>query len=147
MKSITGLRVLLVLIATFHLVAGAGLMFSIRFQQFAVALYGAHVIWTDANVYFIRVVGSFAFVLGFLAAMASRDPLKHQIVVIAFIEFFVLRNIHRHLYSNELYAGFGLSPLVNELTTAFFGIQAVLLAVLLWNANRQLKRTYSKFNG
>jgi len=32
-------------------------------------------------------------VLGYLAAMASRDPLKHQIVIIGFIEFFVLRNI------------------------------------------------------
>ena len=147
MKSIAGLRVLLVLVAAFHLVAGAGLMFSIRFQQFAVSFYGAHVIWTDSNVYFLRIVGSFAFVLGSIAAMASRDPLKHQIVVVGFIEFFVLRNIHRHLYSNELYAGFGVSPLVNELTTLFFGIQAVLLAALLWRANRQLKRTYSKLIG
>jgi hypothetical protein len=73
--------------------------------------------------------------------------LKHQIVVLGLIEFFVLRNIHRHLYSNELYAGFGVSPLVNELTTAFFGIQAVLLVALRWHANRQLKRTYSKFSG
>ena len=137
MKSITGLRVLLVLIAAFHLAAGAGLMCSIRFQQLAVSFYGAQVIWNDTHVYFLRILGSFAFVLGSLAAMASRDPLQHQIVVIAFIEFFVLRNIHRHLYSNELYAGFGLSPLVNELTTAFFGIQAVLL----WNANRQPQRT------
>jgi hypothetical protein len=56
--------------------------------------------------------------------------------VIGFIEFFVLRNIHRHLYSNELYAGFGIAPLVNDLTTAFFGIQAVLLAVFLWRGSR-----------
>jgi len=140
MKSIIGLRVLLVLIATFHLVAGAGLMFSIGFQHFAVSSYGAQVSWSDANVYFLRILGSFAFVLGSLAAMASRDPLKHQIVVIGFIEFFVLRNVHRHLYSPELYAGFGVSPLVNELTTAFFGVQALLLAVLLWNANRRATR-------
>jgi hypothetical protein len=36
-----------------------------------------------------------------------------------------------------LYAGFGITPLVNDLTTAFFGIQAVLLAVLLWRASRR----------
>jgi hypothetical protein len=68
--------------------------------------------------------------------MAARDPLKLKVVVIGFIEFFVLRNINRHLYSNELYAGFGVSPIVNDLTTAFFGVQAVLLAVLLWRATR-----------
>jgi hypothetical protein len=140
MKSIMGLRWLLVLIAAFHLVAGAGLMFSIRFQQFGLSFYGANVIWNDSNVYFLRIVGSFAFVLGSIAAMASRDPLKHRIVVIGFIEFFVLRNIHRHLYSGELYAGFGVSPLVNDLTTVFFGIQAALLAAFLWHANRQLQR-------
>src|SRR5262249_31401225 len=86
MKLITALRVLLALVATFHLVAGAGLMFSIRFQQFAVSLYGAHVAWSDSNVYFLRIVGSFAFVLGSIAAMAVRDPLKYQIVVLGFIE-------------------------------------------------------------
>jgi len=136
-SAVKWLRVLLVFIAAFHLVAGAGLMFSVTFQKFAVSSYGASVEWTDRNIYFLRIVGSFAFVLDYLAAMAWGDPLKHSIVVVGFIEFFVLRNIHRHLYSNELYAGFGISPLVNDLTTAFFGIQAVLLAVFLWRARRR----------
>jgi hypothetical protein len=130
------LRVLLVFIAAFHLVAGAGLMFSIAFQKFAVAAYGATLEWNAHNIYFLRIVGSFAFVLGYLAAMASTDPLKYSIVVIGFIEFFVLRNVHRHLYSDELYAGFGVSPFVNDLTTVFFGVQALLLGLFLWQAAR-----------
>jgi hypothetical protein len=130
------LRVVLAFIALFHLVAGVGLMFSVSFQKFAVASYGATLPWDVRDVYYLRIVGSFAFVLGYLAAMAARDPLKLKVVVIGFIEFFVLRNINRHLYSNELYAGFGVSPIVNDLTTAFFGVQAVLLAVLLWRATR-----------
>ena len=134
MTSVKWLRLLLIFIALFHLVGGLGLMFSIQFQRFAVTSYGADLPWDDRNIYFIRIVGSFAFVLGYLAAMASRDPLKHQIVIIGFIEFFVLRNINRHLYSRELYAGFGVSPMVNDLTTLFFGVQAVLLGVLLGRA-------------
>jgi hypothetical protein len=130
------LRALLLFIAVFHVIAGAGLMFSVSFQQFAVALYGATLEWNARNIYFLRIIGSFAFVLGYLAGMASADPLKHSIVILGFIEFFVLRNVHRHLYSDELYAGFGISSLVNDLTTVFFGIQAVLLAVLLWRASR-----------
>jgi hypothetical protein len=136
LNAVRWLRALLIFIAAFHLVAGAGLMFSVAFQKFAVTAYGASVEWNDRTIYFLRIVGSFAFVLGYLAAMASADPLQHSIVIIGFIEFFVLRNIHRHLYSGELYAGFGISPLVNDLTTGFFGLQAVLLAVLLWRMSR-----------
>jgi hypothetical protein len=130
------LSALLIFIAAFHVAAGAGLMFSIPFQRWAVSAYGARLDWNDTNVYFIRVVGSFAFVLGYLAAMAARDPLRHRIVVVAFIEFFLLRNLNRHLYSRELFGGFGVAPLVNDLTSVFFGLQAALLAVLLWVASR-----------
>lgn len=135
-SSVKWLRGLLAFIAGFHIVAGLGLMFSVQFQKFSVALYGAALTWDARDIYFIRIVGSFAFVLGYLAAMAARDPLKHQIVVVGFIEFFVLRNVNRHLYSSELYSGFGVSPSVNNLTTMFFGVQAILLGGLLWQANQ-----------
>jgi len=135
--AVRGLQVLLSLIAVFHLVAGAGLMFSITFQRFAVAGYGAELDWTARNIYFLRIVGSFAFVLGTIAVMAARNPLKYSIVAIGFIEFFVLRNIHRHLYSQELYEGFGVSSLTNDLTTVFFGVQAIALAGFLWAAHRK----------
>ena len=131
------LRIILVLIAAFHLIIGSGLMFSTRFQMWSVALYGAQISWDESTIYFLRIIGSFAFVLGFLATMASRDPLKHQIVVVGFIGFFVLRNISRYLYSDELYAGFNISPLANDITAAFFGLQALLLALLLWKLNRR----------
>ena len=137
MSAVGWLRALLLLIAAFHLVAGVGLMFSVPFQQWAVSSYGARLPWDVRDVYFIRIIGSFAFVLGYLAAMAAKDPLKHSIVVIAFVEFFTLRNINRHLYSHELYSGFGVSPLVNDLTTVFFGGQAIILTVLMWVAWKQ----------
>lgn len=130
------LQVLMWLIASFHLIAGAGLMFSNAFQRFAVSAYGAELAWDARNVYFLRIIGSFAFVLGTIAAMAARNPLKHAFVVVGFIEFFVLRNVHRHLYSSELFAGFGVSSVTNDLTTVFFGVQAIALAALLWSARR-----------
>jgi hypothetical protein len=130
------LRVLLVFIAFFHLVAGLGLMLSPSFQKLVVAAYGAELAWDARSVYFLRIIGSFAFVLGSLAAMAARDPLRNGIVVVGFAEFFVLRDIHRHLYSDELYRGFAVSPLVNNLTSLFFGAQAVALIALLWAARR-----------
>ena len=132
---------MLCLIAAFHLVAGAGLMFSTPFQRFAVSTYGAELEWSARNVYFLRIIGSFSFVLGTFAALAARRPLRHAIVVVGFIEFFALRNIHRHLYSRELYDGFGVSAITNDLTTVFFGAQAIVLAVLLWTASRSIARS------
>lgn len=137
MSAVKGLRFLLIFIAVFHLVAGIGLMFSVEFQKFSLIMYGGTLAWDAKDIYFIRVIGSFAFVLGYLAAMAARDPLKYQIVIIGFIEFFILRNINRHLYAQELYLGFGVSPLVNNLTSLFFGLQALLLGGLLWQAWRK----------
>ncbi len=136
MKAITALKALMGFICVFHLVAGAGLMFSVAFQRFAVEAYGASLPWDARSVYFVRILGSFAFVLGTMAFAAARDPLRYRLVIVGFIEFFVLRNVHRHLYSSELMAGFGVSALVNELTTAFFGMQAIILALLLWRATR-----------
>jgi len=130
------LRALLLFIAIFHLGAGLGLMVSPSFQKFAVGAYGAELPWDARNVYFLRIIGSFAFVLGSIAAMAARDPLRNAIVIIGFAEFFVLRDIHRHLYSDELYQGFGVSPLVNNLTSVFFAVQAIALVALLWTARR-----------
>jgi hypothetical protein len=132
MNALRLVKILMGSICVFHLVAGAGLMFFVSFQKFAVASYGATLPWNDQSVYFLRIMGSFAFVLGTMAYAAARDPMRYRLVIVGFIEFFVLRNVHRHFFSNELIDGFGISSLTNNLTTVFFGAQAILLALLLW---------------
>lgn len=132
MNAIKWLRFVLGFVALFHVVAGVGLMFSTSFQEFAVTTYGATLPWDVRDVYYIRIIGSFAFGLGYLSAVAARHPLEHKVVIVGLVGFFILRSVSRHLYSQELYSGFGVSPLVNNLTSVFFGVQAVILAVLLW---------------
>jgi len=137
MNVLTQLKAVLVFIAIFHLVFGFGLMFSIDFQKAALANYGGTLDWNSTNIYFIRIIGSFAFVLGYLAWMASRDPLKHKVIIIGFIEFFILRNINRHLFANELYVALNVSQIMNVMTSVFFGLQAFLLLYLLWRTSKQ----------
>ncbi len=137
MNVLTQLKAVLVFIAIFHLVFGFGLMFSIDFQKAALANYGGTLDWNSTNIYFIRIIGSFAFVLGFLAWMASRDPMKHKIIIIGFIEFFILRNINRHLFADELYDALNVSQMMNVMTSVFFGLQAFLLLYLLWRTSKQ----------
>ncbi len=130
-------------IALFHLAMGFGLMFSVEFQGFIIELYGVRTDWTVQSAYFTRVIGSFAFVLGFFAAYAARNPLKYQFIVIGYIAFFILRNIHRHLFYDEVYNAFLVSPFTNNLTSLFFGIQAIGLIIILWQAKKEMARTES----
>ena len=137
MNALNQLKAVLVFIAIFHLLFGFGLMFSIDFQKAAIANYGGTLDWSTTNIYFIRIIGSFAFVLGYLAWMASRDPMRHKIIIIGFIEFFILRNINRHLFADELYAALDVSQIMNVMTSVFFGLQAFLLTYLLWYTSRK----------
>lgn len=137
MNALSQLKAVLVFIALFHFVFGFGLMFSITFQKIALANYGGTLDWNSTNIYFIRIIGSFAFVLGYLAWMASRNPLKHKVIIIGFIEFFILRNINRHLFADELYEALKVSQMMNVMTSVFFGLQALLLTYLLWRATRK----------
>lgn len=131
------LKAVLLFIAIFHLFFGFGLMFSIDFQKFAIANYGGTLEWSMTHIYFIRIIGSFAFVLGYLAWMASRDPMRYKVIIIGFIEFFILRNINRHMFADELYATLNVSQGMNIMTSVFFGLQALLLIYLLWRISRK----------
>lgn len=140
MKAENLLRLLVGFIGVYHLAIGAGLMFSEDFQRFAVSTYGASFDWNIRDTYYIRVLGSFVFILGLFALVASPNPLKYWPFLLCYVEFFVLRDIHRHLYSQELYAGFAVSPAINVATSVVFAAQAVALGILVWLAKKQTKK-------
>lgn len=129
------LRWLLVFIASFHLVMGFALMTSLPFQQMAVHLYGATVVWNAQFIYLVRILGSFAFVFGVLAAIAVYDPLRHQGIVWGFVVLFLLRDLHRLIFAEEIQRAFSLAAKTNVWTNLFFLAQTVGLVALLWTAN------------
>ena len=137
MKADRLLKYLIAFIGIYHLVIGFGLMFSADFQKFCVMTYGASFDWNIRDIYFIRVVGSFVFVLGSLALVASLNPIKYWLFLLCYIEFFILRDIHRHLYAEELYAGFNVTPFINVMTSVVFAVQAVAIGVLVWLVRRE----------
>lgn len=119
-------------IALFHVILGLGFMFSEAFQRMAAQLYGVAEPWSARDIYFTRVLGSFALVLGCLAAASAADPKRYRIVVWGFVEFFVLRDVHRHLFQSELVGAFGVTPAMNLLTTFVVGATALWLLALLF---------------
>lgn len=136
MKALNQLKAVLFFIAIFHYVFGLGLMISVDFQKMAIATYGGALEWTPTNIYLIRIIGSFAFVLGYLAWKAFRDPMTHKVIIFGFIGFFTLRNISRHLFADEVYIALNISQTMNAITSVFFGLQALLLAYLLWHTTK-----------
>lgn len=130
------LRAVLVFIAATHIPIGAALMLSRAAQLELAALYGAAGDFTVREVYLIRILGSCIVVIGTTAAAAARRPAHNAAAIIAIGEFFLLRNLQRHLYAGELYEGFGVSSTVNALTSAVF----FALVAALWWAHRQARR-------
>ena len=141
------LKILIAFIGIYHLAIGFGLMFSADFQRFCVAAYGANFDWTIRDTYYIRVIGSFVFVLGSLALAAATNPMKYWLFLVCYIEFFILRDIHRHLYAEELYAGFAVTPFINVMTSVVFAIQAIAIGVLVWLVRGQDGRVPSLPSG
>lgn len=131
------LRALLLFVAVSHLAAGTGLAFSEGFQRWAVDLYGARVAWGPDTIYLIRIVGTFALLVGLVAAAAARRPAQHAGVVTALAFFFLLRSASRHLHWDEVRLGFRVGATTNLLTSAFFVLLAAALLVTLGWARRR----------
>jgi hypothetical protein len=132
------LKYLIAFIGIYHVLIGIGLMFSVDFQKFAVAIYQASFEWTVRDTYFIRILGSFVFTLGSIALVISYDPLKFWPFILCYAELFILRDLSRHLYSEELYTGFQVPPWINNFTSIVFAAQAFLLSWLVYYAKKQV---------
>lgn len=128
------IRALLVLIAATHIPIGIALMLSRGAQLQLAAMYGAAGDFTVREIYLVRILGSCVAVIGTLAAAAARHPERHGAVIIGIGEFFLLRNLQRHLFAEELYEGFGVSRTVNVLTSVVF----FALVAALWFSYRKL---------
>ncbi len=130
------LQVVLGFICAFHIFMGVGLMFSPAFQAWAASTYGARVDWTPQMVYMVRILGSFAFVLGLLALAAAINPLREQTIIYGFVVLFLLRDAHRLLFHAEIQGAFAVTSAVNWLTNAFLFAQTLLLLLLNWLVRR-----------
>jgi len=79
------LKAYLWFIAIFHLSVGLAVNLSDHFTKMIAAGYGATVDWTPQFTYILRPLGAFMIVLGFLAAVAARDPERYNAVIFGFI--------------------------------------------------------------
>ena len=123
-------------IAVFHLFVGLAVNLSDSFTRMIAAGYGATVDWTPQFTYILHPLGAFMIMLGFLAAVAAREPKRYDAVILGFVGLFAIRALHRLVFANVLTTAFGISSSRNMMNMALFAVQAAVL-FLLWRAARQ----------
>ncbi|MEO5814824.1 MAG: hypothetical protein ABIT20_06045 [Gemmatimonadaceae bacterium] len=129
------LKAYLWFIAIFHLFVGLAVNMSDDFTRMIAAGYGATVDWTPQFTYILHPLGAFMIVLGFLAAVAARDPERYDAVIFGFIGLFLIRSLHRVVFGSVLTSAFGISASHNTFSMVLMAAQAALL-FLLWRAAR-----------
>jgi hypothetical protein len=128
------LRVMLVMVAVFHLVVGVGLNVVSGFVPIMANLYGAHVAqWSPQFLYIMRPLGAFMLVLGLIAAAAAWRPRELRPVVYACALLFTIRALHRLIDGSTITDVFGIPASRNAGNMVFFfGLAAVLVLADLW---------------
>lgn len=129
------LKAYLWFIAIFHLFVGLAVNMSDSFTRMIAAGYGATVDWTPQFSYILHPLGAFMIVLGFLAAVAARDPERYDAVIIGFIGLFLIRSLHRVVFGSVLTSAFGISASRNTVNMILMAALAIVL-FLLWRAAR-----------
>jgi hypothetical protein len=117
-------------VCVFHVAIGAGLNVSLTTLRVMAQIYGAQVDWTPQFVYILKPLGAFMCVLGLLAAVAARDPLRYGVIVYGFAMLFVIRGLQRLVFREEIVTAFAIAPGRNLINMAFFlGLGSVLFGL------------------
>jgi hypothetical protein len=117
-------------IFTFHVITGLGLNFSRPLMDTMADWYGAKVDFTPQLLTIFHVLGAFMFILGALAAVAARDPLRYRPIVYGFAGLFLIRSLQRVVFKQDIEQAFQIDPSRNLLTMGLFLVMAICLAAL-----------------
>jgi heme A synthase len=100
-------------------------------------LYNAQVDWSQPQfVYILKPLGAFMFILGVMAAIAARNPLRNKLMVYGFVLLWLIRSLQRLIFWGEIQDAFAISSGSMISGTIFVFLSGALLLVLLYFADR-----------
>jgi hypothetical protein len=127
-------RVLLWLIAVYHLVAGVVATFC---QEAAVRLgglmFGVRITMDGQAELLVRYLGAFGIAFGVLAALAALQPARNRAIIYGAVVYFAVRAIDRILFASLL-AHYHVGPVPNSVRIV---VIVALAAGLLWFMPRE----------
>jgi hypothetical protein len=124
------LQTYLWIVCAFHVVTGLGVNFSRPFMETMAGWYGAQVNFTPQFLTILHPLGAFMFILGVLAAVAARDPLRYRPIVYSFAALFLIRSLQRVIFKQDIEQAFQIDPWRNLLNMVLFLVMAISLAAL-----------------
>ena len=107
------LRILLWIIAVYHLVAGVAATF---FQDAAIGvgslLFGVRITMDPQTSLLVRYLGAFGIAFGVMAALAALAPARHKGFIYGAVVYFVVRAFDRLAFAGLL-ADYSVGPFPN----------------------------------
>jgi hypothetical protein len=136
--ALTLLKVALWITCAFHVIVGLSLNLDIGLKEWVGSgLYNAQVDWSQPQfVYILKPLGAFMFILGVMAAIAARNPLRNKLMVYGFVLLWLIRSLQRLIFWGEIQDAFAISAGSMISGTIFVFLSGVLLLVLLYFADR-----------
>ncbi len=93
-------RLLLWLIAAYHLVAGvAATFFKDAAVQVGSLLFGVGITMDGQTELLVRYLGAFGITLAVLAALAALDPVKNRAIIVGAVVYFLARAFDRVMFA------------------------------------------------
>jgi hypothetical protein len=136
--ALTLLKVALWITCAFHVMVGLSLNLDIGLKEWVgSSLYSAQVDWGQPQfVYILKPLGAFMFILGVMAAIAARNPLRNKLMVYGFVLLWLIRSLQRLIFWGEIQDAFAISSGSMISGTIFVFLSGALLLVLLYFADR-----------
>jgi hypothetical protein len=119
-------------ICAFQVLTGLAINFSRPLMEVLAEGYGAKVDFTPQFLTILHPLGAYMFIVGVLAAVAARDPVRYRLIVYGFAGLFLIRSLQRVLFKQEIEQAFQIDPVRNFLTMGLFLAMAIALAGLQW---------------
>ena len=129
MTNIVLLRIVLVVLAIYHLVAGVASVFSFGGARWLARVYGANIEETPQLRYAVRMMGLYAFTVGAVLILAAIEPSKYQPLIYIVAGLQVARAVSRVYFRRELEANLGMPAPRNAIAVGLLVSEAVVLLV------------------
>jgi hypothetical protein len=131
MNKLSLLKLVLALIAIYHLVLGLATFVSDDLTaRLAWQLFGLNLEMTPQLSYIVQLLGVYAITFGVLTAFVARDPLAHRAMLNVVLILYVLRIVNKFLSMGEFTQAFNASTTriwTDLVLLAFFGAAVLLL--------------------
>jgi ABC-type xylose transport system permease subunit len=101
-----GLKIVLWLIALYHLVLGTGAFLSAGLaQRVAKSIFGIQLTLDPAMSFVVKVLGIYAIVFGIIVLVAAADPVRYRVLLDIVVVLYALRIVNKLVFKKDYVGG------------------------------------------